>query len=269
MVKKAIVTLAVGRAYSERFEQFCRKNWMDYAARHGYDLVVFKDALDTSERAARRSPAWQKCLVLGAPEVSGYERVVWVDSDIYLNPAAPSVVDGVPIECVGCTDEHAFPSPQARQAILQAIIAASPDSGDMNKSVWQSWRNPSAWHGAFGLPSGQAHIVQTGVLAMSPKHHRELLEHVYHSYEDKGSQVFNYEMRPLSHEIQARKLHHWIDPRFNALVWWSFIDRNVGEGRDPSENELRQFLVALYGQSYFLHFAGCAHLMPMLGFLGA
>lgn len=268
MAKKAIVTLAVGSAYAVRFEQFCRKNWAAYAERHGYDIVVFKEPLDASARAARRSPAWQKCLVLSAPELAGYERVVWVDSDIYLNPAAPSVVDGVPLECVGCTDEHAFPSPQARQAILQIIVASSPDSGELSKSFWRTWRDPGAWHSAFGLPGGQAHIVQTGVLALSPKHHRELLEHVYNSYEDGGLQSLNYEMRPLSHEIQARKLQHWIDPRFNALAWWMFVDRNVGEGRDPSENEIRQFLLQAYAQSYFLHFAGCANLMPMLGFLG-
>ncbi len=67
LANKAIVTLAVGHAYSERFEQFCRKNWMEYAARHGYDIVVFKDPLDRSERVAKRSPAWQKCLVLSQP----------------------------------------------------------------------------------------------------------------------------------------------------------------------------------------------------------
>ena len=261
MANKAIVTLAVGQAYSERFEQFCRKNWAEYAARHGYDIVVFKDPLDRSERAAKRSPAWQKCLVLSQPEMADYERVVWVDSDIAINAAAPSIVEGVPLERIGATDEHAFPSPQARQAILEALIASSPDSGALSKAFWQSWRDAGVWHAAFGLPGGQKHIVQTGVLVMSPKHHRALLEHVYNSYEDGGSQSLNYEMRPLSHEIQARGLQHWIDPRFNALVWWVFLGSNVGE----TENELRQFLLQLYARSHFLHFAGCANLMPLMG----
>lgn len=258
--KKALVTLAIGQAYSDRFERFCRSNWSAYAARHGYDLIIFKEPLDSSERAIRRSPAWQKCLVPSAPGMADYERVVWVDSDIAINPAAPSIVDTVPVERIGATDEHRFPSPEARQAILDAVIAASPDSGAMSKNVWQAWRDSSAWHTAFGLPGGQAHIVQTGVLAMSPKHHREVLEHVYHAYEDGGSQALNYEMRPLSHEIQARGLQHWIDPRFNALLWWLFLNANAGE----SEAELRRFVRDVYARSYFLHFAGCAHLMPLL-----
>src|SRR3977135_1510492 len=98
VAKNAIVTLAIGTAYSDRFEQLCRKNWTGYAERHGFDLFVIEEPLDSSERGTKRSPAWQKCLVLGVPGLAGYERVVWVDSDIVLNPAAPSILDGIPIE---------------------------------------------------------------------------------------------------------------------------------------------------------------------------
>jgi len=259
-MRKAIVTLAVGRDYSERFEQHCRKNWMAYAARHGFDVIVLKEPLDVSERARRRSPAWQKCLVLSVPEVAGCERVVWVDSDICINPAAPSILDGVPLERIGATDEHSYPTRQSRQVMLEAIIAAAPDDPTYGKRFWEAWREPGAWHALMGLPSGQAHIVQTGVLVLSPAHHRELLEQVYREYDDGGPNM-NYEMRPLSHEIQARGLQHWIDARFNALAWWLFLQQSTGA---PNENEMKRFLLDAYRRNYFLHFAGCAHLMPLL-----
>jgi hypothetical protein len=258
--RNAIVTLAVGAAYEERFEQFCRRNWTAYAQRHGFDLVVFKRPLDGSERARARSPAWQKCLVLGAPETAGYDRVVWIDSDILINPAAPSILDGVPEELIGVMDEHRFPTPQARVTIIDGIIGVSPETGEMNKRFWQAWREPGAWHQFCGLPGGQAHIVQTGVMVLSPKHHRPLLEHVYRAYDDRGGKSFNYEMRPLSHEVQRQRRQHWIDPRFNVLVWWLFLFCGV-ENEEP---ELRRFVQDCYRQSYFLHFAGAAHLMPML-----
>ena len=258
MARHAIVTLAVGADYAERFERHCRANWSAYARRHGFDLVVITEPLDTSERAQSRSPAWQKCLVLGAPQLAGYERVVWVDADVCINPAAPSILEGVPPERVGAIDEHRFPSPEARQVILDAIIAAAPEHGDANKAFWRAWRDPGTWHAYAGLPSGQSHIVQTGVLVMSPEHHRTLLEHIYWTEEDRGGKHFNYEMRPLSHEIQARGLQHWIDPRYNALVWWLFLYEN------PSMNELSRFVQNCYRRSFFLHFAGCAHLMPLV-----
>jgi hypothetical protein len=51
MRKQAIVTLTIGSAYAERFEQLCRANGSAYAERHGFDLVVIKEPLDSSERA--------------------------------------------------------------------------------------------------------------------------------------------------------------------------------------------------------------------------
>ncbi|HEX3485240.1 MAG TPA: hypothetical protein VHT51_09275 [Micropepsaceae bacterium] len=264
MTKKAIVTLAIGAAYAERFERSCRRNWTAYCERHGFDLVVITEPLDTSARARQRSPAWQKCLILGANGLADYERVVWVDSDIVLNPAAPSVVDGVPIERIGVTDEHTYPTPEARQAILGGIIAASPEAPGLGgKSYWTGWRDAGAWHAALGLPGGQRHIVQTGVMVMSPKHHREMLEHVYHAYEDGGC---NYEMRFLSHEILSRDLQHWLDPRFNALVWWLFLQANTGSGRVTTQADIQRFLTEIHARNYFLHFAGCAHLMPLVDF---
>ena len=102
-------------------------------------------------------------------------------------------------------------------------------------------------------------------MVLSPNYRREVLEHTYRAYEDRG---FNYEMRPLSHEIQARGLQHWIDPRFNALVWWMFLHRNMGGGQTPTQSEISQFLLDSYRHSYFLHFAGAANLMALLGSAG-
>lgn len=264
MTKQALVTLAIGREYSERFEKFCRANWTAYAERHGFDIVVFKEPLDRSEQARQRSPAWQKCLILRAGELANYARVVWVDADICINPAAPSIVDGVPAERIGVIDEHRFPTPQVRKALLGEIIAAAPESGGLDKRFWRGWLDPGAWHSYMGLPAGQAHIVQTGVMVLSPKHHREVLEHVYRTYDDGGSNLFNYEMRPLSHEIQARALQHWIDPRFNALVWWLFLQSNIGRERASTSSEIAKFVQQAYRESYFLHFAGATKLMPLL-----
>jgi hypothetical protein len=261
---QAIVTLAIGADYAERFERCCRANWTAYARRHGFDLIVITDALDTSPRARSRSPAWQKCLILGVPQVASCDRVVWVDSDICINPAAPSILDGIPPDRIGVTDEHRFPSAEGRQAILDAIIAAAPDAGDFDKGYWRAWRDPGAWHAFMSLPPGQSHIVQSGVMVLSPRHHRELLEHVYRSYDDPaGPQGKDRapgwgEMGPLSHEIQARNLQHWIDPRFNALLWWLFLNQAV------AEDGLPRFVHECYRRSYFLHFAGCAHLMPLI-----
>ena len=259
--KKAIVTLAIGSAYAERFERYCRAGWSAYAARHGYELFVITEPLDTSERARKRSPSWQKCLILSAPDLAGYERVVWVDSDICINPAAPSIVDEVPPELIGATDEHRFPTLETRQVILEAIIASSPQDAEFGARYWETWRDAGVWHGAIGVSTGQKHIVQGGVLVLSAQHHREALEHIYYGYEDRN---LNYEMRALSYEIQVRGLQHWLDQRFNALLWWMYLHQSMDGAHIATQDELAAFVRDSYRRSYFLHFAGCGHLMPLL-----
>jgi hypothetical protein len=261
VTRHALVTLAIGERHAGLFEQHARAGWTAYAERHGLDLIAFKQPLDTSARARARSPAWQKCLILGAPGMDRYDQVAWVDSDIAINPASPSVFAGVPPEALGATDEHAFPAPALRQDLLQGIIACSPDTGDFGKPYWEAWREAGAWHAAAGLPPGQAHIVQTGVMVLSPRHHRALLEQAYYGHEDCG---LNYEMRALSFEIQKRGPPHWLEPRFNALVWWLYLAATM-QTRIETPEEIAGFVREMHRRSHFLHFAGAANLMPLLG----
>ena len=74
---------------------------------------------------------------------------------------------------------------------------------------------------------------------------------------------------PLSHEIQKAGLQHWIDLRFNALVWWLYLQWSIGKQSAPDQAETYSFLMDAYLRNYYLHFAGSANLMPVLGFIGA
>jgi len=111
------------------------------------------------------------------------------------------------------------------------------------------------YYGAAGLDGSHDHIVQTGLMAMSPEHHRELLRDVYENYEDPGPNL-DFEMRPLSFELLERGLVHWLDPRFNCL--WTLYKAErypflIDHPRHPRAPEAaRRALGELYG----LHFAG-------------
>ena len=56
---KAIVTLATG-AYRELWEAYAAPTWQAFCDCRGYELVALHEPIDTSERAAGRSMAWQK-----------------------------------------------------------------------------------------------------------------------------------------------------------------------------------------------------------------
>src|SRR5512144_2432423 len=116
--RKALVTMAIGASFRRRWLGICRDNWRTYADRHGYDLICLDEPLDDSDRARRRSPAWQKCLILSQPFSRDYDRLVWVDLDILINPLAPDICQGVPIEKVGGVDEYSIPTPELHRRML-------------------------------------------------------------------------------------------------------------------------------------------------------
>jgi hypothetical protein len=239
--RTAIVTLAIGPAHSGRWHHVCEENWRAYAERHDYDVICIEEPLDVSERAAARSPSWQKLLLAGQPFAADYERIVWADADVLFGEEAESIADQVPAHLVGAVDEVAMERPDVRRML-------HPDP-------------PSEYRDA-GLPDGFNEMVQAGVLVLSPEHHRDVLEHVYRDYEDTGRTL--YEMRPLSYELIKRDLVHWLDPRFNML-WFVFRAHNYPElaryrrhpkARAAMDRALREFDV--------VHFAGEAEQMEFL-----
>jgi hypothetical protein len=240
---RAIVTLIVGDQWRDRWRRLCEENWRGFAERHGYDLIRLDEPLDSSERAGGRSPSWQKLLVLEQPFAQRYERIIWADADLLFGHHAPPVDDDVPPELVGAVDELWAPS----QALRDHIHGIPMDR----------------YYGAAGLDGSFDHIVQGGLLVLSPEHHRALLREIYDGYEDPGPNL-DYEMRPLSYELLDRELVHWIDPRFNRI--WDLYRAErypflIDHPRHPRAPEaVQRGLDELYG----LHFAGAAGEMDEL-----
>lgn len=270
--KKAIVTLAIGDKYLQSWKEDCESNWQEYSTKHGYDLICLDNPLDTSERAMKRSPSWQKCLILSQDFAEQYERIVWVDSDVIINTqTAPSIVDDVPLEKVGAVEMYCYSKP-----------AGSIGQEEL-KRMYEFWNvaviNPTAtdYYTKYGFADGFDSVVQAGVLVLSPASHRAILEKIYFEYEEKGGPEWQYEMRPLSYELLKANAIHWIDPRFNWF--WNdslfttypflinpprsrcFLASFTGKmGRlagGLSVSQVRDVcLTAVFLNSYFLHFGG-------------
>lgn len=274
--QRALVTLAVGAKFRSRFDRLCTPSWTRYAQRHGLDVVVFDRPLDTSDRALRRSPAWQKCLVAEQPELAAYEQVTWIDADIIINAeTAPCIFDYVPVDRVGGVNDLHYPDPQRHDA---AVLA-----------VWRHWHLQSGrteftdmpsddFYTSWGLPEELDQILQTGVIVFNPRRHGPLFRKVYDNYEDKGDGRWNYEMRPLCYELIKAGLVEWIDTRFNAQwlydmgLYYPFLLQRPGRisrmmkkiGLLPPVEQLRRkCLAASLQNAYFLHFCGATRDMAL------
>jgi hypothetical protein len=273
---KARVTLAIGQNFLENWKKLCQANWQKYADRHGYDIIGIEKPLDDSARAQKRSPCWQKCLILGEESVNKYDRVVWVDADVLINSAnAPCIVEGVAVDKVGAAPEGATPNEQL--------------SAEARDRLFESWgitdeKNERDTYAKYGIPAEFDRIVQDGIMVLSPSHHRSILEKVYYECEDTG--VLG-EMPWLSYELLKADCVQWIDPRFST-VWNvhkalyypfllhklhtkpSFFNRVKGKlfskgipGRLIDRRASECATTALIN-SFFLHFAGTAGEMRLV-----
>jgi hypothetical protein len=277
-MKKAIVTLAIGKPYLAMFEQYCQPSWSAYTKKHDFDLIVITDHLDTSARSRSRTPAWQKCLIFQDPRVQQYDRVVWVDTDILINPNSPDVTFGVPEDKIGVVDEGATPSTEDLKLYLARFheyfypVKGSNEPVEAPSQAMVEYLNyafnPSAYYNDFGLAGEFKSIVQTGVMVLSQSH-RELLEHVYYNYEDKGPQ-WNYEQRPLGYEILTQNKEYWMSTKFN-MTWvilkalmYPFLDEpsTLREralkkfGKDTRTELISKCMTAAFLNNYFFHYAG-------------
>lgn len=274
-MRKALVTLVIGKKYENNFRSYCKDIWSAYAEQHGFDLIVIKDPLDDSTVAASRSPAWQKCLILSHEDVCRYDQVVWIDSDVMINPQSPNICKDVPLEKIGAVDEYATPSKHEHPLYLERTYQYWSNEG----AKFINSPTPTDFHKDYGLDGEFDAVVQTGVMVLSPRHHKEILENVYYSYKDKGEPCYNYEMRPLSYEILRNSLACWLSPKFNFLWIFSkqfhypfldsysdFYQMNLRKALrrinlDPRASLLRKCTTTAFLNNYFLHFAGTAHEM--------
>jgi hypothetical protein len=123
-------------------------------------------------------------------------------------------VANVPIDKIGAVELYSYSK------------SAGTLGPDLVQRMFDYWKTPimnstaQQYYTHFGLPAGFDTVVQAGVLVLSPRHHRSLLEKVYYEYEGRSGAEWHHEMRPLSYEVLKADAIHWIDQRFN----WLWID---------------------------------------------
>ncbi len=262
---KAIVTIALGKRFIKMTRNYCQENWEAYAEKHGYDVIFIEDPLDTSERARKRSASWQKLLVCSQDRLQKYERIVWVDADVLINPNAPDIAEGVPLEKIGAVNEREQPT---KDEHLKAIRRMYRVWGVQGLEFNESYAVPE-YYKEYGIECDLQDIVQCGIMVWSPKHHAEFLKWVYDNYEDNDNRL-NYEMRPTSYEILKNNLVHWLDPRFNKLMHLekaAYYPLLLGKNLLPGfhKNAIRKATInTIFFNNYFLHFIGCVKEMKFI-----
>ena len=250
--KNAIVTMAIGERYSAKFRKVALPSFLAYAERHQMDVVLIEFPLDQSQHAQQRSPSWQKCLILNQPWSSQYERIIWIDADVVINPNAPNILD---------------------EAGHPWLIAATVNEAQLSDAAWVAfWEGREVPPGPRWLKPHQdiaaarAHrnrrmyfddghdvsydiMIQGGVWVMSPKYHNKLLLKTYQHH----SAHRWYEQTVLSKNILESGAFQEITPRYNWLFGFT-VDSYVGAGEAIPRDYLWRIIRGEYNKAYFLHF---------------
>ncbi len=261
----ALVTFLVGDAYQAVFERYVRPTWEPYAERHGYDIATLTEPIDVACDLSVKSIHWQKLLIGMHPALRGYEKLVWVDSDILINHRwAPCIASAHRGDGIGVVKPPP-PSPALGGAahgrsvallVLEQLrrrgLSAEPprDAAVLDDGY-------RAYYRLHGLDGPADSMINTGVLVFDPVRHGETLAGIYLKYPEDYA---DYEMTPLSFELQVRGLDDDLDPRFNT-PWGNWAATHYPFLFDPAfpaahPEVVRQCVNAAFHNAWFLHFAG-------------
>jgi len=256
--RKALVTLAIGERYVAEFENQVQRGWQSYAKRHGYDVFVLTEMIDKNCDLNRKSIHWQKLLVGLVPEIRDYDRVVWMDTDIIINPrTAPCIVSQMTGEKIGVADYRLEITPvegvDERYYVLDQLFRRNAKKIDVPNF------NMADLYRSLGYRKPADRYINTGVFVFEPRRHNDFLAECYAKYDDDSADG-SFENIPFSYELQAGNMAEYIDERFN-MAWSKYAATHypflylldfVKAHPDVAVKCVNVF----YHNAFFCHFAG-------------
>jgi len=227
--KVLLVAICIGDKYLQQYNQLFRKSHEIYAKKHGYDFQVLDNYIEPSYKYNKMSIYYQKFMVFENHE--DYDFIIYVDSDIFINPGSPSLHDFYDFkDKIGIADEYSQPTPEIRIQIQKQM-------------GWETSAKDYYNLCDFDLDTKQ--VLNSGVLVIQPILHKEFLENIY--YEHLPNSMVHkrgphYEQTSLGYELQTQNLNKTISNKWNAI--WS-LHKMCGAKLDD-----------FFKDNYFIHFAG-------------
>lgn len=262
---KAVVTLAVGDDHLAEFMALAKGTWEPYCRRHGYDLIVLTEPIDTQADTDVKPIHWQKLLVGQMPGAEKYEHMVWVDTDILINHhLAPCIASQLTEGRIGAVDASEevhiideFGNLKTRYTALNTLFVAKSTGVAKDAKIAITRASIGDLYDYFGFNLDTPHFINTGVFVFNPVRHNDFLRRMYDNAPEQ-----RYMDTVFSYELIKNNMVEFIDRRFN-LLWPGECARNYPFLFDPGflvENPgtVRMCVNTAFRNAFFLHFAGSA-----------
>ncbi|MEZ4338566.1 MAG: hypothetical protein R3B82_18245 [Sandaracinaceae bacterium] len=192
-MKDAFVTLIVGERYQRFYDRVIRPSHERLAARSGRPLVVLRAPIAGGFPHAH--PSWQKLRIFEAPELAGYDRLCWLDADLYAMREAPD------------------PFEHARDGWLAVDndTCGSPAQAALDR----------LWHWPAKAAAIPDRLVNTGLFVVHRELHAALFRAVHDGWGGRWDQG------PLSFHLQALE-GHLASSDLNRVVVHVLADAGFG-----------------------------------------
>lgn len=256
-----IATLAVGGDHLLRWEQYALPLWDQYCARHNLGLVAVTERIS----AIGSGPThimWQKFLI---PEYirnafDYMQNMLYVDTDILINPQAPNVFDEFDSRGIGLVSQVSK-LPYPHQEVLRRIAffrhTFMSKDYPLDSSLFMKPRDIFRSHNLDLLSDDFAcaglFVINCGISA-------DRFASIYSMYShdqatlDGGSDEVH-----LNYEVQKGWPIQWLDYRFHALWIYEMAWKYPFLYRPEcikDKSLVAECIVASLYSNYLLHFAG-------------
>ena len=242
-----LVVISIGDKNLAQYNRVFRRSHEKYAERHGYDFKVFREHLDqTDYKLNNISLPFQKHLVSDL----AYDFVIFIDSDILINAKSPAIHSSADFgDKLGIADEYSQPSSESRLRIQKT-------------KGWET--SGTAYYKLCDFDLQTNIVLNSGVLVIQPKKHKEFLERVYRTYLPlaiKSKRGAHCEQTALGYELQKSQKHFVLSNKWNAIWALQKLETFLFHSHSWSLKRIMQRITGseieeYFQDNYFMHFAG-------------
>ena len=215
--KEALVTVAIGEKYRAFYNRNFRLSHERFAGKIGRKLIVIEDYIDDSESGRSRHPAWQKLLIFKSPKTEGFDRLCWIDADIFVTDHSLNPFDKAGHNEWAAVRNNTYNLERAAKTGLN-LYTQCPNN------------------------NRPRYVLNTGFFIANREDHAEMLEYVYRNYHEQPC----YENGPLSYHLLNISPGIELDRSFNNLIPYYVEVKGVNW----------YSIYRLVEESNFIHFCG-------------
>lgn len=254
-MKNAIVTFVIGDRYKQLHKIF-RSSVEKYCKRYDIDYIVLDQPLDT-DVSNHHKIGIQKLLIASQDWSSKYDKIMWLDSDIYISKNAKNVFDDIVSNKIYMVNPYFYNDKLYFDNITherENKIYTLDEGIEIHKKMAKEF-------GCYNETDlNVPYYFNQGVMVFQPKHHSEYLNNLYktevlrnikHGVTDINGNKNPHGEFWFQYKFQADGMLDVLDHKYNSV--WTFY-RSLHYTPYDSQIDLLLPLKKFIDNSYFCHF---------------